>query len=125
MVGKEWNVFTHLAERRRAEVDYGESIIKVATEETLRDRRFEIPIGGRNNADIDMKGLRSTDTFELPVLNDTQQPGLGIELHLPNFIEEESSAVGDFDLSLFLCDSARSLRRFVRERRGQRAIPYS
>ena len=90
------NVLLALPERGYDDGKDVEAIIEVATEAAVLDLFLQISVRGRDQADIDLDGLRTAETFKFTILQDAEQFRLGLQGHLGNFIEKERGAVGQF-----------------------------
>jgi hypothetical protein len=51
-------------------------------------------MGGGDDTDIDPDGIAASDPVKLLLLQDPQQLGLEIEVHVPNLVQEHRAAVG-------------------------------
>jgi hypothetical protein len=70
----------------------------------LFDRRFQIAVGGGDNADVGFELASPADPLEFPLLQDAQQLGLLGQRHFADFIQKERAALRDFKLAFLLGD---------------------
>jgi hypothetical protein len=59
--------------------------------------RAQVTIGGGNDANVYFAGALFTDAFQLSFLKNSQQLGLHVEWYLANLIEEQGTAIRQFD----------------------------
>src|SRR6266550_1211542 len=85
---------TLLAQWRDIQGDDVQSIVQVLTKAPLRYRKFQILMRGRDDADIDANGVTAADAVKLLLLQDAQQLGLEVEVHVSNLVQEHRAAVG-------------------------------
>src|SRR6202030_1949798 len=89
--------------------------VQVLAELPLRNHRFEVLVGRRDYSHVNVERLISADTLELLLLQHAQQFGLRLQRHIADFVEEESAAVGCFELALAARDRAGESSFFVTE----------
>ena len=77
------------------------------------DLGAQILVRGGDHADVDVDGVGAPHPFELVLLKDAQDLGLGVEAHVPDLVQEHRAAVG-------LLENA----RLVRDVLNQLSIPY-
>jgi hypothetical protein len=73
------NVLSPLTKRRHGDGENIEPVPEVFTKETFLDGGFQIPIGRCDNPDVDLDRLRTTQSFEGPILEHAQQLGLNLQ----------------------------------------------
>ena len=85
--------------RRGGELDRDdvEPVEEVFPEFFLRDRPFEVAVGGRDNSHVHPDRLRASDPLELAFLEDAQELDLKLGTHLGHFIEEDGPPVGHLE----------------------------
>src|SRR5262245_47678963 len=105
-------------QRRNENREDIQAIVKVLAELSIRDRLFEILVGGRDEPDIGTDRLGSADAFELSFLQDAQKLHLGCQIDISNFVEKQRAAFGEFKPSLFSSVSARESALFVAKQLG-------
>ncbi len=91
------HVATALAQRRQFERDDVQSVIEVFTELAGLGQGFQVAVGGRDQAHIDLLRLHRANPTNLTFLQHPEQPSLSLERQFADFVEEQRSAVGGFD----------------------------
>src|SRR6202034_1750857 len=66
----------------------------------MRDRVFEVAMGGGDDAHVAAHLHVVADAFEYPLLQYSQQFDLHRRAHVPDLIEEQRAALGDFKAAL-------------------------
>src|ERR1700722_20943467 len=84
------DVFGALAQRGNAKLELAETVKKILAESACFDHGFEILIGGRDNADIDMDLAVAAETVEGLAVEHAQKFYLRLQLQFANFIKEKS-----------------------------------
>src|SRR5208337_3018652 len=79
---------------------------KIGTEFLLLNQSIQIPIGGGNQTRVRREGLRTSQPFELALLQDAQQLGLELKRNLANLIQEYGSPIGQLKAADPLRDGA-------------------
>ena len=69
-------------------------MVQVFAEQAFAHPVLQILMGGGDHAHVGFHRLMSADAVEMPVRQDAQQPGLQIERHVADFIEEQRAALG-------------------------------
>ena len=110
-VGELEDVGLAIAERRNEDREHVQAIEQVFAEPLADDRRFEILVGRRDQADVGLNRLRSAEPLELARLQHAQQLDLRRQIQLADFVEEQRAAFGQLEAAL--------LRRV---RTGERAL---
>ena len=64
----------------------------------LPDFGFKIPVRGDDHADVDIDMMRRTDPMESPFLQNPEEPGLEVQGHGGDLVEEQCPAIGEFEL---------------------------
>src|SRR5687767_12945678 len=82
--------------------EYVQTVIKVLAKAAVRDRLFEIFVGGRYKANIRFYRFRSAETFELALLKYAQKFDLRLQRKIADLVQKQRSAVGQFESSSFL-----------------------
>src|SRR5260221_14241112 len=70
------------------------AIKEVIEESPNLDFFGEVPVGARDDADIDPDGFRAADCPDLLLLDHAQQLHLQVQGHLADLVEEDRAAVG-------------------------------
>ena len=76
------------------EGDYIEAIVEVGAELASFDHCAERNVGCGDDANVDVHGAAFAEPIEFTLLQNTQEFRLQIERHLPDFVEENCSAIG-------------------------------
>src|SRR5580692_9237696 len=63
---------------------------------------LEVLVGRHNDADIGLHFADAANAFEFPFLDHTQQGCLDLQGQVADLIEEEGTAVGEFEMSLLI-----------------------
>ena len=79
-----------IAQRRHPDLDHVEAIIKVLAKTLLAHELFEVLIGRRDDARIDLDGLGAADALEGFLLQEAQQLDLQRERQVADLIEEDA-----------------------------------
>ena len=90
------DVIAALPEGWRVDRKNVDAIVQVLAESALQHHRLEILVGGRDQPDIGLLRRGTANRPELPLLNDTQQFGLGGQRNIAKFIQEKAAVVGNF-----------------------------
>ena len=64
---------------------------------TVLHHGFQVPLGGRDDPDIDLDGGGAADPFELLRLKHPQQAHLGIARQLPDLVKKDGPFVGPLE----------------------------
>src|SRR5690606_27987206 len=86
------DVIVAIAERRQVQRDDVQPVVQVAAERAATDLLVEIAIRRRDDAHVDVDGLRRADGYDLALLQRAQQLHLQRGRHLGNLVEEERAA---------------------------------
>ena len=87
------NVLAAIAQRRNGDRKHVEPVVQVATETTLPDFLGQVPIGRRDDADIDVDRARAAQPLDLALLQHAEQLGLELERQLADLVEQNRSPV--------------------------------
>src|SRR4029077_13797322 len=90
-------VLDALPERRYRNREHVEPLEQILTERSILNRFFQIPVRGRDDADIYLDWLGAPEPLDHPFLEDTEQLYLDIRGELSNLIEEERGVVGGLE----------------------------
>ena len=77
-----------------------EPMIKILAELALGDGLFQIAVGRRNQAHVDLDRLVAADAEHFPVLQHAQQLRLQGQRHVADLVEEQRAAVGVLETAL-------------------------
>src|SRR5882762_4270997 len=92
--GQRYDVRLPVAQRRHEDGEHVESVVEILAELPLGDGLFEIPVGGADQADVDLHRLRPAQALELLFLQDAEQLHLRGQVQLAHLVQEERPAVG-------------------------------
>src|SRR5690606_25944906 len=99
-VGDEFrDIRESLPERRDLDRDDVEPIEEVFAEDAGGDERLDVAVRGRDDAYVDLDRLLAADALDDAGLERAEQLGLGVEAEFGDFVEEQGSAVGEFEAS--------------------------
>ena len=115
VVSENINVIAAVAKRRYGERDGGDAEVKVFAKEFFADAGGEIAVGGDDDADVHVDGLRAANSFEAAFLEDPEKLGLAGQRELANFVKEESATLGEFDFANFAVAGSGEGAAFVTE----------
>ena len=88
-----------LAQRRHRDLDHLQAVIEILAELAAQHHRFEVAVGGGDDADVDVDRFVAAKLGELRVLQHVQQLGLERRLHLADLVEEDRAGVGLLELA--------------------------
>src|SRR4029453_11987780 len=95
-------VLFSLAQGRNVERDHLQAIEEVGAETPFLDFLLQVTVGGANDAYADMDVRSAAQAAELHALEDAQELHLNSEAHLADLVQEQRSAVGEFQETLLL-----------------------
>lgn len=95
-------VFHAFSEGWEVEFDHGEPVVKIFAEIAGGHHRFQISVGGGDDAEGDFFRGVGTDGFDFLLLDGAEEFGLHGEGEVAEFIEEEGAAVGGFEDAFFV-----------------------
>ena len=93
MLGQHGHVLGTLAQRGQTQPDHIQAVEQVFTEHPILDPLLQVLVGGSNHADIAFDRRMATNPVELPIRQHAQQPGLQIEGHVTDFVQEQGPAL--------------------------------
>src|ERR1700683_3050025 len=105
-----------LAQRGRAKWDDVQAMKQVFSEIVLADGFDDVAIGGGDEADINAQFVIASHSRERAVFQEPQQLCLQWTAHVSDFVQEYRAAVGLFDSTEFLPDSAGEGASFMSEK---------
>src|SRR4029077_20108365 len=91
--GKQPDVTVAFAKRRQGDRHDLQAVEEVLAELPLGDFLLEVPVRGRNDADVDANVGEAADTLERLLLQESEELGLQARGHLANLVEEHGAAV--------------------------------
>ncbi len=92
------DVVPALAQGRNADHNSLEAVVQVLAETSLPDHVFQILVGRRHDAGVDLDRLRASETFELLLLQHPEQLRLSRWAQIADLVEEDRPAVGELEL---------------------------
>ena len=93
-------------------------IEQVLAKPSLGDHAAQVAVGGGDDADVDLGGVRVADPLELALLQHPQQLHLQRRAHRPDFVEEQRAFVRLLDAALAVADGAGERAADVAEQLG-------
>src|SRR5260370_743850 len=106
MFGENDDIVCSGAQRRNRDGDDVETVIEVVAESAARDLGLEVLVSRGHDAHIDRDGLLPADLLKCLLLQNAQHFRLRAHAHVADFIEKESSPVGQLEFSFPLIDRA-------------------
>src|SRR5215470_18543517 len=106
MAHEQWDVFASLSQRRKANRESVEPVIQIFTESAFFNGFSQVGVGDRHDAHIDSHGGRISDRLEFFLLQHAQQFRLAREREAVNLVEDDRSAVRQFETSLAILNRA-------------------
>ena len=82
----------------------------------LPDAGAEIAVGGRDHAEVGFQSLIASETFELLILQNTQQFGLQSQRNLTDLVQEQSAFIGQFETAYLSADGTGERAFFIAEK---------
>ena len=104
-----------LAQWRRNDGNHIQPIIQILPEFAGLDRLLQVLVRCGHDAGVKRQQAVSPEPFEFTLLQDPQELGLQERSHLPDFVQEQRSVLGGFELALPDRDGARESSLFVAE----------
>src|SRR4051794_10946481 len=94
-----WNILASFTKRRESQRSDVETEEEIAAKRTLLYEAFEILMRGYYCSKIDFDWLAATERLYLMQFNRAEDLGLGQQAHVADLVEEQSTAVGESQLS--------------------------
>ena len=94
VTGQLGNILTALLECGDVDADDVEAVEQILAKLAIGDPLLQILVGGRDDPYIHLHRLVASDSIELAIGQDTQQPGLHIQRHVADLVEKQGAAVG-------------------------------
>src|SRR5262249_45932867 len=111
-----WNIVYTVPQRRQLDRKHVQPIIKVAPEFPCSHHFREVSMRCGNEPDIGLDCAIRAESFELSLLQCTEQFGLQLHRDIADFIEEERSAISQFQAADLLRNCARECTALVTEK---------
>src|ERR1700761_4003313 len=99
------NVFLAFPQRRNMYGKNIEPVEQISPERLLVDHCLEISIGCGNKARVRLERAPTSEAFEFPLLQNTQELRLQFERYLSDLVEEHRPAVCQLEPADSLCNS--------------------
>jgi hypothetical protein len=80
--------------------DHVEAIVQVLEKVARLHQGLEVPVGGDDEADVDVEGPAAADPFEGPLLDHAEELDLEGRGGVTDLVEEERAAVGQLEAAL-------------------------
>ena len=112
------DVFLAIAQRRDEDGDDGEAVVKILAELVFAHRFFQIAIGRRDHAHVDLHVAHAAHAPDDLVFQHAQQLGLQQGREFADFVEEERAAVGHLEQALLHLLGVGERALFVAEELG-------
>src|SRR6185436_10253322 len=107
VVGEDHDVFLALAKRRKLDLEFIESVIKVLPELAVLYGFSKILIRGRKDPNVDACLTRGADALDPPLLGDPQQLNLVFIGQISHFIQEYGSRIRQLEAARLVLDGTR------------------
>src|SRR4051812_16431211 len=115
MMNQRIDVLAARAKGRKPKGDDVHSIKKILAKHAVVHHRFQITMGGEDEAGIDPQGLVAAEAFEFARLDQAEQLGLHGTRYFADFIDKERSAFGELDATRLARHGARERSALVTE----------
>ena len=91
-------------QRRQANREYVQAIKQVQAKTVFVNRFLQVLVSRGNDADINLDRLGTADAVDFALFQHLEQLGLQLQVEIADFIQEQGSAVGHFNLALLGSD---------------------
>src|SRR6202453_32782 len=105
-MNKERNILPSLAKWWYLNRKNIQPVKEILPELIVADHQRQIPMGRRDEANVNMNGLVASQPLEFLFLQRPQQLWLQLQTNVVNFIQEQRAAIGNFETAAFLHQSA-------------------
>ncbi|MNL33460.1 hypothetical protein D3C87_1553720 [compost metagenome] len=99
MPGQHQHIVAPLAQGRNRHRVHREPVIQVGPEQTFANAVRQVPVGGGDDAHIDVQRLVGAQALDLAILQRTQQLRLHRQGQFTDFVEKQRAAVGRIEAS--------------------------
>src|SRR5688572_1729875 len=106
MFGEKRNVFFALPQRGDQHRHDIEAKEKILPEFLALDAFLEVPVGGGDDAHVNLDGAIAADAFKLLFLQNAQQLGLELRRNFADFVQEDGAAMGEFEAAFAVGEGA-------------------
>src|SRR5437899_8270802 len=86
-----------VAQRWQGDREDIQAVIQIFAKLARADRLHEVPVRGRNDADVDLDGLRAADALELAFLHHAEELNLHALGNFADLIQENRPSVGQLE----------------------------
>src|SRR5271166_5597730 len=100
------NIFAAFAQRRDAQGDDVEAVVKILAKVMGGDFGLEVAVGRGDYSRIDVNRAFAADALEILILQKPQKLGLESRSQVGNLVEENGAAVGRLESAGFVLDRA-------------------
>ena len=97
MLCQQGDIFGAFPEGRQVDGNDTEAVEEVFPEGAAFNGFGQVPVGGGDDADVQLDALLAAHLHELPLLDHPQQLGLDIEAEIGDLVEEEGAMIGQFE----------------------------
>ena len=97
MLRQQRNVAGALPQRRQADGDDAEAVKEVFPKGAALDGLAQVPVGGGDDADVQLDALLAAHLHELPLLDHPEELGLDVEAEIGDLVEEKGAVIGQFE----------------------------
>src|SRR4051794_8310978 len=109
-------IFGPLPQRRHMEHYDVQAVIKVLAKGAVYNSLLEIAMGGRDHSYVYFYSFFAADSSEFLILENLQELGLELELHIANFIQQNRASVSQLEDSSLPFESTCKGAAFVAEK---------
>ena len=117
-LGQRRNVFGPFAQRGQFDRDHAEAIVEVFAEGLVGDQLFEVAVGGRDDAHVDVQIAHAAEPLKGRRLDDPQQFRLKFRRRVADLVQKNRAAVGQREKPLLLLHRPRERALLVAEQVG-------
>ena len=96
MFNQRRDIFLAVAQGRKLNIDYVQTVIEVLTESPILYQTLQLRVSSCKDSDIHFHCFRGSQGHELPLLNYAKQFRLGLQIYGTDFIEKNGAHVGCF-----------------------------
>src|SRR5208282_2767231 len=114
-VHQQLNVFAPFAQRRDFDGKHPQPVKKVLAKLIIADHAFQIAMRGRNQTNINVDGLCTTEAFKLLFLQGAQQFRLQIHGNVADLVEKQSAMIRQLKPAFLLHQGSGESALFVAE----------
>ena len=97
VIDQQRNVLAPLAQWRQVDGDHVETVKQIFAEPAVANHLAQINIGGGDDAHVHLHLLRAAQMHKPAILKNAQDLALRVHGHGADFVEEERTAIRDFE----------------------------